>query len=180
MITRGIGVKFNRLLASGDGGVDLAGLLEDGREGEPVARHAGGELDRLAKVGDGLLVLLHLPMAHSQVVKSGCEIRLKRNGPAISRQREIETPLVAKKVAEIALGEGVVGGEGDAATDKLKCGVVIAGEFGDDAEQMQGGGVVGIVGEELATDGFGFVEAAGLLVLPGEVDGGEEIHVGGL
>ena len=68
--------------------------------------------------------------------------------------------------------DGGCGVEGDGALDEGEGGFGVIGLGGEDAEEVEGVDVVGIDGEDLAVEGFGFGEAVGLVVGEG---GGEEV-----
>ncbi len=58
--------------------------------------------------------------------------------------------------------------------DEVDGGVVLMHVNGEDAEEVEGVGVLRIGGADLAVEGFGFREAVGLVVVEG---GGEEVMV---
>ncbi len=70
--------------------------------------------------------------------------------------------------ADVGVEEGDIGIDLDCLFQQIDGRVVLAVRCRDAGEQLEGFGMIGLVGEELAIDGFGFAQAAGALM--GEAD----------
>ena len=80
--------------------------------------------------------------------------------------------------AEIALELGDVGAEGNGAGEQVCGDVVAAMLLREDAEEMEGVGVIGIDGDDLAVEVFGLGEVSGLMMLQALEEQGLEFGVG--
>ena len=115
----------------------------------------------------------------AEIVVGLGEMGIERDGAAIGGDSVGETAGCKKGDAEVGVGFGEVGIGGEGSADQIDGDVVAPGLMGDDAQEMECVGVGGLLGEDLAVEVFGFGEAAGLVVLEGEVEGlleGERGH----
>jgi hypothetical protein len=171
------GVEVGGFGGAGDGGAeDPGGFLEAFEVDEDDAEVAlgldvaGGEAEGLLK-GLGGFLEAALEAEDDALVDVGFGvIGAFGEGVLVDEEGVVVAFLVLEDDAEGEV-EGGFGPEGDGLAD-LDFGEV--GLFGLEvagAEEVEGVGLIGVGGEDLAEDGFGFGELVGPLVLEGELDG---------
>ena len=98
-------------------------------------------------------------------------VGLEGEGAFETGDRLVEVSAGALEFGEVAVKVGDVGLDGDGAGDQLDGALGLAGLAEDDAEQVEGEGVVWLLNEDLAVDLAGFGDCAGAV----EFDGGIEL-----
>jgi len=88
------------------------------------------------------------------------DVRPQCKSAVIARKRFIETVQIAQRIAEIVECGRIVGIEGNRPADEIGGGGIIAALRAQYAEEMQGVGIVGVPGKDLAIKRVCLLEAA--------------------
>ena len=131
----------------------------------------GVDLERPAEGGDGVVELVLFEQGVSEMVVGGGEVGVEFESELIGGDGLVEQGFFVECFAEAVVELGSLGVEVDRFAVHLEGGVWLANLEGDHAEEVPGVWVLGLLGEDLAVDVFGFGQSAGLVVLDGELEG---------
>jgi hypothetical protein len=82
----------------------------------------------------------------------------------------IELSSVSQRIAEIAVGFGVVGVEGNGPTNQIHCNVIPSQLMGDQSQVVHGNGMLRLPGQDLPVEPLGLLQPPRLVVLQGQID----------
>ena len=99
------------------------------------------------------------------------EVGPEGNGLAIGGDGLIELSFVFQGIAEIAVGFGVVGLEGDDPTDQIHRHVIASRLIGNHSQTVHRIGMLRLLGQDLPVKLLGLAQAPGLVVLQGQIEG---------
>ena len=117
----------------------------------------GLEFDGGAAGGDGLIQLALARQGNAQIAVGLGKVGLEPDRGAQGRDGLIQLALLPEGIAQVAVIGRAVGRQGDGLPDQVH-GNVIASHLGrDHAQEMQGIGVVGLDGENLAIELLGLL-----------------------
>ena len=169
------------LWASARLGSSCSGLAEVGHGAVEVAAQAQGvaqvvaghgevrlEPQRLAELGDGLLGPALGEQTRPRLLAASAIVRLEPQGGAAAVGGAVELAQAAVGFGQVGVVGGLAGVAGDGPADQLGGAAVVALLQGDDAEQVQGVGVLGLGCQDVAVQPGRFLEAATLVFLQAE------------
>ena len=165
-----VGFEFEGFLVGGDGVADEGFGHQGCAEIVVGFGEVGLERDGFAVEFDGFVHVAAFLEDHAEVVVGVGEVGLERDGLAVGFFGQVELVEGAAGFAEVVViaGEGGVGSDSEG--DEFDGFVMVVVLLGDDAEQVEGVGVVGFELENFVVDGLSLVEAAGGVVVEGGVD----------
>lgn len=94
------------------------------------------------------------------------------DGFGIGGDGGIEIAVAIECIGQVEVIGGIARLDRDGFANEIDREGVLAGLESDQAEAMEGVGVVGVLGKDLAVEGFGFGKAAGRVMLEGGLKGG--------
>ncbi len=130
----------------------------------------GKQVDRPGVFGDGLVQLAAHDVKVGQIVVGFGVIGFVADGVGKKSEGFIEDSLLQEQACQVPLGDGKFGPGGDCLTDEIDGSGSLPGLAGQDAEEVEGVGLLGILLKNLAVNLFRIGKSPGLMMSNGVVD----------